>query len=169
MAFLQNLLAPFARQHRPIPVPAPKVYASLSEVIDRSRMDAASLAAVNNLSAMTSTGRVAAEALGLTVVPDPRNGGFTTMRTAPQALNDWRLVHVGRTEREVYAALGIEAMCIATVRNNPATMSFVSQEAVRKLEEVLPRQIEAYSSSDFQERIAQRLESHAVGPGRPGQ
>ncbi|MGZ1522153.1 hypothetical protein [Xanthomonas citri] len=114
-------------------------------------MDIQTLAKVNDLRAMDLTGRLAAEALGLVIIRNPRGPGFMTQRTGEQGHDQWRLVHTGRSESEVYVCLGIDAMRIATCRNDAGTMRFVNQGAVNKLEATLPRRIEQYDYSSLRE------------------
>lgn len=166
MGFIANLLEQF-KGHRPAPSatvaaspqhvsPPANRAAGIHEVMGRPHMNIQTLARANDLAAMETAGRIAAEALGITVAINPHGPGFVTRHASQQSQVDWRLMHSGRTEREVYAGLGIDAMRVATCSNDAGTMRFITQRAVNLLEASLPQRIEQYEAPALRELIEDR-------------
>ncbi|OCG90036.1 hypothetical protein LMG667_03435 [Xanthomonas euvesicatoria] len=175
MRFIASLIKQFKAQSpvvtvvAPVAAPAPIApghRSGIHEVMGRPKMDVQTLAKANDLRAMDLAGRVAAEALGLVIIRNPRAPGFMTQRTGVKGYDDWRLVHTGRSESEVYAGLGIDAMRVATCRNDAGTMRFVNQGAVDKLEAALPRRIEQYDYASLRDMQEEReeLEQASAAP-----
>ncbi|MBB3923712.1 hypothetical protein [Xanthomonas arboricola] len=163
MRFIAGLIQQFKAPSRAVPVAAlayaaPERRMGIHEVMGRPQMDVQTLTKANDLRAMDMAGRMAAEALGLVIIRNPGGPGFMTQRTGVQCHEDWRLVHTGRSESEVFAGLGIDAMRVATCRNDAGTMRFVGQGAVDKLEAALPRRIEQYDYASLRDMHEEREE-----------